>query len=211
MKCLLKICGITNADDAQRAAGMGVSYLGFNFYRKSPRFIEPSQAKKIIADLPEGTIPVGLTAETEQDEIFRQIEQSGVRMIQLYTEPYVIVADQIPVPVIQAMPLTQLNNLNLPAKNIAMILVDSRNGSMLGGTGQTFEWSLIPSRFPREKLMLAGGITPFNIRAALRQVSPAVIDVASGAEKSPGIKDMEKIRLLIDALNEYNSEWSMNA
>jgi phosphoribosylanthranilate isomerase len=210
MICRLKICGVTNAEDAQAAAELGAQYLGFNFYSKSPRRIEPVKAREIIDMLDESVIPVGIFVGADDDEVMRIVQLSRIGVAQIYHPSPDLDLKRIGLPIIYAMAATPENLKRLTRLRAGIILLDSPAGSMPGGTGNHFDWSLIPQDFPRERLALAGGINPANIRMALRQVRPAIIDVASGAEISPGKKNLDKIRQLMEAINEYNSEARIN-
>lgn len=204
MPVKLKICGITNPADARIVVENGVEWLGFNFYPKSPRYIAPSAARRIIAELPEQVNSVGILAKPSLTSACYIAAISGVRWLQLYDPLDFTDLSRLPLPAILCF-----NPKTYPAeskvyKNAAMILFDSRTKSQLGGTGRTFDWKLIPAEIPRQKLVLAGGINPDNILAALEQITPAIIDVASGAETAPGIKDPRKIKALMNHIRQFN-------
>jgi phosphoribosylanthranilate isomerase len=196
----LKICGITNPQDAAACVDLGVDLLGFNFYSGSPRFISYENSHKIIQALPSTTNKVGLLVRPKRIDVLRAISQSGVDMVQLIEPEDFSDFSKIPVPVIIVKRITESVTQNFELNGAAMILLDTYTPAELGGSGKVFNWSLIPDSIPRNHLILAGGITPENVQMAIDQVNPAVIDVASGAEISPGVKDLVKVKQLIDAV-----------
>lgn len=200
----LKICGITRAADARRAVEMGVSMLGFNFYPGSKRYIAPQLANKIIRELPCTFQTVGILVKPTFEEIVQVHQVSGVQIMQVYPARETDDFNGLPFPVIRAVRLRPGEAPKLAINGADMLLLDAFSPKEFGGTGQVFDWSLIPKGIPRQRLILAGGITVDNITTALRTVQPAVIDVASGAEVRPGIKDFTKIRVLLQALAHHN-------
>ncbi len=201
----LKICGITNLDDALAASAAGSDWLGFNFYEKSPRYLRPKFAAKIIAELDDSVQTVGILVKPTRDEIDTVITESGVSMLQIYEPQDFKDLSLFSLPTIICYRIKrQSRQMEYPMLNANMILFDSYDKNVLGGSGKQFNWDLIPKSIEREKLVLAGGITPQNISLALKSVSPAVIDVASGAEKSPGIKDIKKIKKMAEEVKKYN-------
>ena len=203
----LKICGITNLEDALMCTSFGVDLLGFNFYPFSPRYIEPEKAKKIISQLPIGIKSIGILVQPDKAQIEKIITLTRIDGIQLYQPSGITDFSQMKVTVILAY---QLKSDKLTKKvfkpGVDMVLLDSYSKKEFGGTGKSFEWKLIPEWFPNHKLILAGGITPINIKQALTAVNPAIIDVASGAENSPGKKDPIKVNALVMAVMEYNKK-----
>ena len=179
----LKICGITHRQDAIACADYGVDYLGFNFYTASPRFIAVDKACAIIQDLPTTTKSVAI------------VVRSTLIDPQDFSD-----FSEIPVPVISAKRIGESISGTIEFNGAEMILFDTLTPGKFGGSGKVFNWSLVPDNIPRDRLILAGGITPENVQIALDQVNPAVIDVASGAEYSPGIKDLTKVKRLLDVI-----------
>ncbi len=210
MKVRLKICGLTNYPDAEMAVRLGADLLGFNFYPKSPRYIPPELAGEIIRRLPPLSVPVGVLVEPRLDDCLEILKTTGAAALQIQQPQSIRDYSVIPAPVIAGYRL-RATDMAVPAgRGESMILLDSFVPGIFGGTGKRLDWSRIPAEIPREKLMLAGGIHPGNVREALKKVSPAVIDVASGSESSPGKKDPEKIRALVEQVQKFNAEQAMN-
>ncbi len=200
MSTRLKICGITNQQDAIACTELGVDLLGFNFYSGSPRFISFKDARFIIQEIPTTTQSVGILVRPRLVGVLEAIEQSGVEVVQIFKPQDFSDFSQIPVPVIIVKRIEDTASDNYELNGATMILLDTYTPGKLGGSGKVFDWSLIPDSIPRERLVLAGGITPDNVKDALDQVRPAVIDVANGAESAPGKKDMEKVKQLLNAI-----------
>lgn len=202
MSTRLKICGITNQQDATACAEHGVDLLGFNFYSGSPRFISFENAHSIIREIPSATQSVGILVRPRLADVLVAIKQSGVELVQIYEPQGFSDFSQIPVSVIIVKRIADTASDKYELNGATMILLDTYTPGKLGGSGSVFDWSLIPDSIPRERLVLAGGITPDNVKDALNKVKPAVIDVASGAELVPGRKDLEKVRRLLEAVRE---------
>jgi phosphoribosylanthranilate isomerase len=199
----LKICGITSFNDAKACAELGVDYLGFNFFSSSPRFIFPKRASSIIQNLPQKIKSVAIIVRPKLSEVMDIIKQTGVDLVQIIEPLDFGDFYQIPVPVIITKRVNKGVSEEYNLNGASMILFDTYTKNELGGSGKIFDWSLIPESIPREKLVLAGGITPVNVEEALIKVKPAIIDVASGAEIKPGIKDLNKVRQLVAILRKY--------
>lgn len=195
----IKICGITSIDDALAAIDCGAQYLGFNFYRPSPRYIEPEAARGIIEALPSGIIPVGVFVnEPGPETVIALLEASGATMAQLHGDESPEYCHRVgPERVIRALragpgfdPETALE---YPAD---AILLDAFDKKLYGGTGRTADWSIAAEVARRAKLFLAGGLSPANIIEAIRIVRPFAVDLNSGVETAPGVKDHGKLREL---------------
>ncbi len=196
----LKICGITNQQDATACVELGVDLLGFNFYSGSPRFISFENAQSIVRQISSATQSVGILVRPRLVDVLEAIEQSGVGVVQIFEPQDFSDFSQIPVPVIIVKRITDTASDKYELNGAMMILLDTYTPGKLGGSGKVFDWSLIPDSIPRERLVLAGGISPDNVKDALDQVKPAVIDVASGAESAPGKKDLVKVKLFLEAI-----------
>ncbi len=204
MPVQLKICGITNREDALEVAALGVTILGFNFYPQSPRYITPESARKIIQELPPTVITVGIMVHPTPGQARLVAETSGIHWLQVYAPRYPAVFYRLPLPIIECHQVGGASSeISWPAQG-DFLLLDAYHPQKKGGTGKTFAWDQIPSHIPRDRLILAGGISPLNIKEALHQVQPAIVDVASGAEIAPGKKDLEKVKALQLAILEYN-------
>jgi phosphoribosylanthranilate isomerase len=209
MPVKLKICGITRLEDALTAVRLGVDWLGFNFFSASPRFIAPQNAAAIIAQLPPTVECVGILVRPTLSEVLRVVEKSHVRRIQIYEPQDFGDFKCLPVPGIIGLRFIDGRLPEYERYRADMLLVDSYTPNLFGGTGIVLEWQRIPLHIPREKLILAGGLNPGNIRQALEMVTPAVVDVASGAESAPGFKDTAKMKALVEQVHRYNREKSI--
>jgi phosphoribosylanthranilate isomerase len=178
----------------------GVDFLGFNFYSCSPRCISFEDARSIIQELPLTTKSVAIIVRPKRREVLEAIRKSGVDMVQIYDPQDFSDFSEIPMPVIKAKRIDESISDTIELNGAEMILLDTLTVGELGGSGKVFDWSLIPETIPRNRLVLAGGITPDNVKDALDKVKPAVIDVASGAEYSPGKKDLAKVKRLLDVI-----------
>jgi phosphoribosylanthranilate isomerase len=196
----LKICGITNLDDALACARLGVDFLGFNFYSGSPRYISYEKTRSIIQNLPKDTKSVGILVRPKLIDVQEAIERSGVAFVQIIEPQDFSEFSQITVPVIITKRIKDPSSGIYELNGASMILLDTYTSNDFGGSGEKFDWSIIPESIPREHLILAGGITTENVKEALNRVRPAVIDVASGAESAPAIKDLVKVKKLVEAI-----------
>jgi phosphoribosylanthranilate isomerase len=206
MTTRLKICGITNLADARAAVDCGAELLGFNFYDKSPRYLAPAEARAIIAELPPRITPVGILVAPSAAQMTAIRAESGVHALQIYDPVGVARLDTFGFPVVFAMRLQPGEVPRWPDNGADMVLLDTYSASEYGGTGTRFSWSAITDEIPRSRLMLAGGITVANIAEAVRQVRPAVIDVASGAEAGPRQKDPALMAALAARMREADAE-----
>ena len=217
----LKICGITNLADARYCAGAGVDYLGFIQHRPSPRFIEPAKAKEIISWL-YGPEPVGVfvyegapNEDTETrtwiDQVNETIRFVGFSMIQIHGTLSPDLLDLIEVPIIKAFsvsPSTTPEALMQQALAYAeanYFLLDTAKAGMWGGTGEAFDWDTAKEATETYDVFIAGGLNASNIEEVIRTVNPYAIDIASGVEESPGVKDFDKLADVFDILSELQS------
>lgn len=195
----IKICGITNLTDALAAVEVGADALGFVFYPPSSRFIEPKQAADIIYELPPFVVTTGLFVDAAVEDIERAIELVKLDLLQFHGNESPEFCNAFSRPYIKAIHVTENINLKAKAKqysNARALLLDTSVSGMSGGTGQTFDWSIIPQFHPA-KLILAGGLNPINIGQAVKKVKPYAVDISSGVEQSKGIKDKALMRELI--------------
>jgi phosphoribosylanthranilate isomerase len=203
----IKICGITSEADAQLATDLGADAIGLNFYPPSPRYIDVERAAAIVRRLPPFVEAVGLFCEQPLCEIYPIVERLGrVRTIQWHGENHEI-RNPFPYRFIAAFHLRADAGLAdieryLGACRAAgyapdAVLVDAHVPGQFGGTGRTAPWQLIAGFRPGVPVILAGGLTCDNVAEAVRIVRPYGVDVASGVEESPGIKNAEKLRRFI--------------
>ncbi len=197
----VKICGITTLEDALAAADAGVDALGFNFYKKSPRYIEPAKAAEIIGQLPPLLIPVGIFVN-EREERIREIQHiTCLQAIQLHGDESPEFCQRFGNRVIKAFQVKDKESLEAMAHyRVGAFLLDSYKDGLRGGTGTTFDWHLAVVAKTFGRIILAGGLTEENVAEAVKLVQPYGVDVAGGVEKEKGIKDHAKMRRFIAAV-----------
>src|SRR6185312_9705560 len=200
---LVKICGITNLDDALTSVEAGAGALGFNFYRLSPRYIEPRDVRAIIERLPANVLKVGVFVNEAAPEIVEAIaREAGVDALQLHGDesPDFCVALKHRY-VIKALAVTSdFEPTRVLDYEVEAIMLDGFHKHRRGGTGNTFDWSIARRTgdlFP--KLFLAGGLSPENIAAAIHEAQPFAVDACSALEIEPGKKDHELVRSFVAA------------
>ena len=200
-----KICGITNLPDAQAAAVHGTSAIGFIFYEKSPRAISIEDAKFISDHLEKDISKVGVFVNHDKVFIEEAIQSVPLNIIQLHGEESANFCNQFEVPVFKAVRIKNEASLSVMDQyNVAGFLLDTFSNKQYGGTGETFDWSLLNEQIDTP-IILSGGLNPDNILDAIDSVNPAAIDVNSGVELSPGKKDHQKINLLFENLKNTNT------
>lgn len=191
----VKICGITNKDDALVAAKCGAAALGFIFYPPSPRYIKPKDAKKIIDALPDKLVKIGVFVNEKPAEIKRIMDYCPLDMIQLHGDESPEYCRQFPASIIiKAIELKNDNDLNRAFDyKVAAILIDSRHAGLYGGTGKKSNWELASRIKNKKPFILSGGLNEYNIVQAIRDVAPHAVDICSGVESMPGKKDHAKL------------------
>jgi phosphoribosylanthranilate isomerase len=201
MATRVKICGITRREDALRAAELGAAALGFNFYPPSPRYIAPSSAAKIVGKLPPFVTPVGVFAdEASAEHILGVAGEAGVAAVQLRGPGLPAIQSRLgEFPLILAVPVeNDFRPESIRRFQASAFLLDAHDPKLLGGTGKTFDWSLAREAKRYGTIILA----PENVAQAIREVRPYAVDVASGVESAPGVKDAAKLRAFFAAVKE---------
>ncbi len=195
----VKICGITNLEDALDAVEFGADAVGFVFYKRSPRYIEPHIAGEIIKRLPPFTVAVGVFVNEDPSEIERTINITGIHIVQLHGEepPERVVCPEKTIKSIRVKELTDLEPLKLYS-GVSAFLLDTYSPDKYGGTGEVFNWDIAIHAKEFGRIILAGGLNPENIERAIRYVQPYGVDVSSGVEIKKGKKDRELMRLFIE-------------
>jgi phosphoribosylanthranilate isomerase len=203
MTTRVKICGITRLEDALEAVRLGADALGFNFWPGSKRFIAPAEARRIIRALPPLVTTVGVFVDPSHDEAVAAAAVSGVQVLQLHGDESPEACRAFQLPVVKALRVAGPEALAEVARyrGLAGILLDAASPGY-GGSGLTFDWSIAREAATRVPLLLAGGLVPENVGEAVRAVRPWAVDVASGVESSPGVKDPEKLARFIRAAKE---------
>ena len=199
----VKICGITNWADARKSAEAGADFLGFNFYRKSPRYITPASAGRIIKRLPKGIKTVGVFVNETEENILKTAHLVGLQQIQLHGDESAEMVERLRQDflVIKALRVDGKIETSLSDfANADALLLDADNGKQYGGTGKTFDWNVMRGASAKKKLFLAGGLTPENIAEAIRIGRPYAVDVCGGVEARPGKKDPKRVTAFMRAV-----------
>jgi phosphoribosylanthranilate isomerase len=193
----VKVCGITTYEDALLALDLGADALGFNFFPKSPRYINPESACSIIRGLPPFAMTVGLFVNIDSPELLaRTARVAGVQVLQLHGDETPDYCRRLSEwTLIKALRLgdTPLQATTAEAYPVQALLLDARDDTLYGGTGKSFDWSLAMEMGRIRPLILAGGLHAGNVGEAIRMVRPYGVDVCSGVESRPGIKDPAKL------------------
>ncbi len=201
MPVKIKICGITRGTDALAAAEAGADAVGFIFFRESPRYIDPGAARAIIGKLPPFVTPVGVFVNASRDAVMETLARSGVRCLQFHGEEPPEDTAGFPVPVIKAFRVGEdFDPASIARYDVPACLLDSAVAGKYGGTGTSFDWSKARDAARFGRIILGGGIHPGNAAQAVRSARPYGIDVSSGVESSPGVKDAARITALIHAI-----------
>jgi len=198
----IKICGITNIKDAKNAVELGADAIGFIFYKKSKRYVDPEIVKSIISELPAFVMKVGVFVNEDPALVNNITKNIKLNAVQLHGDELPEYLSQINCPVIKAFRVDD----NFDFKKLSLYknctyLLDSFDQKEYGGTGLKFDWNVIP-REMSEKIILAGGISSENIEFIYNKILPYAIDVSSSVEIEPGIKDINKLKRLFEKYNE---------
>ncbi|WP_122454963.1 phosphoribosylanthranilate isomerase [Pseudomonas viridiflava] len=197
-----KICGITRIEDALAAVEAGADAIGLVFYAKSPRAVSVQQAHAIIAALPPFITTVGLFVNASRCELNETLDAVALDMLQFHGDETPEECDGYHRPYIKALRVKAGDDIEQACRayrNARGILLDTYVEGVPGGTGETFDWALIPSELSKP-VILAGGLTSANVAQAIAQVKPYAVDVSGGVEKGKGIKDREKILAFMSAV-----------
>jgi phosphoribosylanthranilate isomerase len=199
----VKICGITNLEDARLAAELGAQALGFIFYPKSPRSIKPEAARQIIAHLPPLVLSVGVFVNEAAALVLEVAEMVRLDWVQLHGEEppeYCRFLYRNVMKAIRVQDQSSLEQMQRYQGSVRAFLLDTQTSDQKGGTGVSFDWSLARQAREYGPVVLAGGLRPENVAAAIREASPLAVDVASGVEASPGKKDPARLRAFFQAV-----------
>ncbi|MEN8258375.1 MAG: phosphoribosylanthranilate isomerase [Thermodesulfobacteriota bacterium] len=204
----VKICGMTEPFEVRKAVEAGVDALGFIFVKESPRAIDPEVAKEIIAELPPFVDAVGVFMNQDPEVVSELVHYCGLTVIQLHGQEPPEYCEVMPGRVIKAFQVKpdMASEFLEPYNDVVRaFLLDTYHKEMAGGTGETFDWSLVEKLKPRKPLILAGGLNVDNVGAAIKQIQPFAVDVNSGIEISPGRKDPEKIKELFKEVSQADN------
>ena len=198
----IKICGITRVEDALLASDLGAFALGFVFWPKSPRAVDIARARTIVEALPAHVLKVGVFVDQPVEEVKDIAVATSLDAIQLHGQESPDYIRQFERPVFKSMAVSpsfvveQMDEI----PSHATVLLDAHDPMKRGGTGRIIDWTLAAAAAARRPVILSGGITPDNVRPAVAAVRPFAIDVSSGVERSPGVKDAERLRSLFNAV-----------
>tara|TARA_B100001248_G_scaffold59056_1_gene40289 strand:+ start:109760 stop:110377 length:618 start_codon:yes stop_codon:yes gene_type:complete len=199
----IKICGITNLGDATECQTLGVNYLGFIFYKKSPRYINYSNAKKIIAGLNSKVQKVGVFVNTDNNEINTISKDIGLDYVQLHGNEGVEDIFEIKLPCIKALDgnsRSLSDNINM-FKNAKYLLLDNISKNIKGGSGNKFDWNNLKNIDNKKNIILSGGLSQENILDAIDKTDIEFYDFCSSTEIKPGIKNIKKIESIVNLIN----------
>jgi phosphoribosylanthranilate isomerase len=202
---LVKICGITRLEDAECAVECGAHALGFVFWPESPRSIDPERARAIISTLPPFVTPVGVFVNQACEYVNRVAALAGLGAVQLHGDETAAYGGGIGRPVIKAVALAETEEGidRWPAR--ILLLLDVHDPVRRGGTGRTLDWTRAAAIAARRRIVLAGGLTPDNVADAISRVRPFGLDVSSGVEIAPGVKDHRRLKTLFDEIRRADS------
>lgn len=198
----VKICGITNLEDALKAHELGADFLGFVFFDKSPRKIDAEKARSIIEKLPKETVKVGLFFDQDMETVKSVAKKCSLDILQLHGDetshyckslkPFFKIIKSFKVK--DASSIAGVTNY----EDVDYYLFDTYVKNVPGGTGKSFNWDILKGMDFKKPIFLAGGLTPKNVGEAIKSLSPFAVDVASGVEKSPGSKDHKLLKEFIN-------------
>jgi phosphoribosylanthranilate isomerase len=202
---LVKICGITNLNDAFAAVAVGADALGFNFYKPSPRYLTPQAARAIIEQLPSSILTVGVFVNENSPQTVLNIAiGAGLKAVQLHGDESPDYCRELAANILVIKTLAVSDTFN-PTQacgyNVDAVMLDTRDNRLRGGTGRVFDWSIaqqVSQIVP--KLYLAGGLSPENVAEAINKVRPYAVDACSSLEDRPGTKNHGRMRAFVDTV-----------
>ena len=190
---ILKVCGITRADDAAQAVEAGATALGFVFWDGSPRRVSPDVAAAILASVPASVVTVGVFVNESVDVVRRIVADTGIGAVQLHGDEDLAYADHVGCRVLRSMTLASAGETCAAWPERVTLLLDAADPVRRGGTGTPVDWGRAAEVARRRRIVLAGGLTPGNVAEAVARVRPYGVDVSSGVERAPGVKDPIKV------------------
>ena len=199
----VKVCGLRRLEDAVLAAGLGADALGFVFWPSSPRFLDPEDARAIVAALPPFVTTVGVFVNQPEAYVADVARLLNLGAVQLHGDEVPASYARVPGRVIKAVAVREGQDCLAAVAAMSddvTVLLDAHDPVKRGGTGRTIDWTQAASAARLRPVILSGGLTSGNVGDALRTVRPYAVDVSSGVESSPGIKDPEKLRALFAAV-----------
>lgn len=202
-RLFVKICGLTRVQDAELAAALGARALGFVFWPESPRGVTPETAKAIVQRIPSNVKKVGVFVNENIERVREIVDEVGLDFAQLHGDETPDYCQQLGRKVIKAVGTQPNGNATFSAFGPdVLLLVDAHDPASRGGTGRTVDWDAAREIAAERPTILAGGLNAANVRLAIRSVRPYGVDVSSGVESAPGIKDPAKLRSFFEALHD---------
>ena len=200
----VKVCGLTREVDALLAAELGAAAAGFIFWQGSPRYVTPVAARAIVDMLPPDIAAIGVFVDASVQHVTDVAKAVGLSAVQLHGKETVELCRHIPYRVIKAVPIRDRTNLAaaLDVPRDITVLLDAHDPLQKGGTGRTIDWNVAATVAARRRVFLSGGLTPANVAKAVETVRPYAVDVASGVEASPGVKDEGRLRAFFEAVDQ---------
>jgi phosphoribosylanthranilate isomerase len=202
----VKICGITRIEDAEAAVRAGADAIGFVFWPGSPRRIDPFRAARIRAALPPFVTPVGVFVDQPVDYVNGVAAMVKLGAVQLHGDETPACAARIRYPIVKAISLAADDQASGEWPDRVVLLLDVHDPVRRGGTGRTIDWGAAAAIAAGRRVLLAGGLTPANVVSAIERVRPFGVDVSSGVESAPGLKDHGRIRALFEAIHDNDHD-----
>ena len=199
MSMFIKICGITRGSDALHAVRHGADALGFVFWATSPRYVDPSQAAEIIASLPDGVLSVGVFVNERIDAIREVVAHTGISAVQLHGDETAEYATALGWPVLRSVSVDEADERCAMWPVDTTFLVDAADRVRRGGTGRAVDWDKAAALARTRRIVLAGGLTSANVADAIAHVAPYGVDVSSGIEDAPGVKNAEQVARFLES------------
>ncbi len=197
----IKICGLTRSEDLAGLAGLGIDFAGFVFAPRSPRFVSPERAAELKSLVPAGIKKVGVFVNEERKTVERLARAAALDLLQFHGSESAGFCRSFGLPFFKAFPVTGPFDWRAAARyRPGRILLDAFSPARAGGTGVRFNWELAGGDRSGMDLILAGGLNPDNVGEAVRRIKPWGVDVSTGVESAPGVKDIEKIRRFVEAV-----------
>ncbi len=207
-KTIIKVCGLTQVDEALACVELGVQWLGFNCYQGSKRYLPPEAIAAIVGKLPPAVQTVGVFVNASAKEIEETLQQTGLHIAQLHGDESPGFAHALQAPWFRAFRVADdLAEEEIRSYGQELFLLDAAQTGQYGGTGHAFDWKVATRLRDHGKLLLAGGLRPDNVKEAVLQVRPFGVDVASGVESAPGRKDPQKVANFIAAVAQAEARW----
>ena len=195
----LKICGITRLVDAKAAIDTGATALGVVLWPKSPRFVSTRKVAEIVETLPPSVVTVGVFVNESPEGIALTMRRTGLTMVQLHGDEPATYASALAWPILRSVTLDTANEILGVWPADTTLLMDAADLERRGGTGRSADWMRATDLARRRRLVLAGGLTPANVAAAIVAVNPYGVDVSSGVEDAPGLKNPQKVQRFLSA------------